>query len=105
MASWNDLGATGAGEDFAAAAFFSYVKLADQIFNQSTFTGQVELTSILNKNAFKSLNLNELPTDMVWAVSPAQKRPCVFRHSFLRTKIVHNNQSKNEDVWLTKSVY
>ena len=105
MASWNDLGATGAGEDFAAAAFSFYVKWADQIINHSTSADQVELTSILNKNAFRLLNLNELPTDMVWAVSPAQKRPFAFRHSNLRTKMVRDNRSKNEDIRLTKSVY
>jgi len=42
-------------------------------------------TSTRNKNALRSLNLKELPTDMVCAVSPAQNRPSGFLQSDRRT--------------------
>ena len=46
---------------------------------------QSERTSSLYRKAFKSLNLKELPTAIVCAVSPAQNRPLGLRHSDRRT--------------------
>lgn len=48
------------------------------------------------KNAFKSLNRNELPIAMVCAVSPAQKRPCGFRHKRRKTKRVISERCEIE---------
>ena len=38
----------------------------------------IGLTSMLYKNALRSLNLKELPADIVCAVSPAQNNPLGF---------------------------
>lgn len=44
------------------------------------------LTSKQYKVAVNSSNLKELPIAIVWAVSPAQKRPCGLRHIFRNTE-------------------
>jgi len=65
---------------------------------------KTRLTSRRNKKAFKSLNLKELPTEIVCAVSPAQNIPSGFLVKDLNTKRQISAESCKMKIRLTQSI-